>query len=46
MLDPSPSLSLKGRGTEFLRCAAHTQEDLDEALQAFVRVRDKLGVNA
>jgi glycine C-acetyltransferase len=41
-----PTVALGRARIRTMPSAAHTQEDLDYALQAFVKVRDKLGVKA
>ncbi|MCH7903768.1 MAG: glycine C-acetyltransferase [Armatimonadetes bacterium] len=41
-----PTVALGKARIRTMPSAAHTQEDLEEALQAFIRVRDKLGVKA
>ena len=41
-----PTVGLGKARLRTMPSAAHTQEDLEEALQAFIRVRDKLSVKA
>lgn len=41
-----PTVALGRARIRTMPSAAHTQEDLEEALRAFIRVRDKLGVKA
>ena len=41
-----PTVALGKARIRTMPSAAHTREDLEQALQAFIRVRDKLGVSA
>ena len=41
-----PTVALGKARIRTMPSAAHTQQDLEEALRAFIRVRDKLGVSA